>query len=198
MIHVVRTVLLFLVTAVAELVGCYLPYRWLRKEGSAWLLVPAGLSLAAFAWLLTLHPSASGRVYAGYGGVYVASAVLWLWAVDGVRPNRWDLLGVTVTLIGHGHHHVRSETRRGLTCQTNRTKIGSRFERLGAWVGISGCAPCPTAFAGRALAKPVAPTTILSGRERIMGRPGKSSSPLGRPRSLSEYSSQKSINPCCI
>jgi small multidrug resistance family-3 protein len=98
--HVARTILLFLATALAELVGCYLPYRWLRRGGSAWLLVPAGLSLAAFAWLLTLHPNASGRVYAGYGGVYVASAVLWLWAVDGVRPNRWDLLGATVTLIG--------------------------------------------------------------------------------------------------
>jgi small multidrug resistance family-3 protein len=100
MIHVVRTVLLFLATALAELVGCYLPYRWLRQGGSMWLLVPAGLSLAVFSWLLTLHPNASGRIYAAYGGVYVASAVLWLWAVDGVRPTWWDLLGATVTLVG--------------------------------------------------------------------------------------------------
>ena len=63
-----KTLLLFLITAVAEIVGCYLPYLWLRKDGSAWLLLPAAGSLALFAWLLTLHPTASGRVYAAYGG----------------------------------------------------------------------------------------------------------------------------------
>ena len=87
-------------TAAAELVGCYLPYSWLRRGGSPWLLLPAAISLAAFAWLLTLHPTASGRVYAAYGGVYVAMAILWLWLIDGQRPTRWDLLGATVTLIG--------------------------------------------------------------------------------------------------
>ena len=97
---ILRTVMLFVATAIAELVGCYLPYLWLRKEGSPWLLAPAAASLAVFAWLLTLHPTASGRVYAAYGGVYVAMAVLWLWAVDGVRPTRWDLLGAAVTLVG--------------------------------------------------------------------------------------------------
>jgi len=97
-----KTFLLFLATAVAELVGCYLPYLWLRKDGSTWLLVPAAISLAVFAWLLTLHPTASGRVYAAYGGVYVAMAVLWLCVIDGVRPTRWDLLGAAVTLVGMG------------------------------------------------------------------------------------------------
>src|SRR5580765_5278979 len=91
---------LFVATAIAELVGCYLPYLSLRKDGSPWLLAPAVVSLAIFAWLLTLHPTASGRVYATYGGVYVAMAVLWLWAVDGVLPSRWDLLGAVVTLVG--------------------------------------------------------------------------------------------------
>jgi small multidrug resistance family-3 protein len=97
---ILKTLLLFVGTAVAELVGCYLPYLWLRKEGSPWLLGPASLSLALFAWLLTFHPTASGRVYAAYGGVYVAMAVLWLWVVDGVRPGRWDVLGAAVMLIG--------------------------------------------------------------------------------------------------
>ncbi len=97
-----RVVLMFITTAIAELVGCYLPYRWLRKDGSPWLLVPAALSLGVFAWLLTLHPTASGRVYAAYGGVYIATAVFWLWAVDGIRPSRWDLLGAFFTLIGMG------------------------------------------------------------------------------------------------
>ena len=95
-----RTLLLFVATAAAELVGCYLPYLWLRQGRSGWLVVPSALSLALFAWLLTLHPAASGRVYTAYGGVYVATAVAWLWAVDGVRPGRRDLLGAAVTLLG--------------------------------------------------------------------------------------------------
>lgn len=95
-----KTFLLFVVTAVAEIVGCYLPYLWLRKGGSAWLLLPAAASLALFAWLLTLHPTASGRVYAAYGGVYVSAAVFWLWLIDGVKPTRWDLLGAALCLAG--------------------------------------------------------------------------------------------------
>lgn len=95
-----KTLLLFLLTAVAEIVGCYLPYLWLRKGGGAWLLLPAAASLALFVWLLTLHPTASGRVYAAYGGVYVSVAIAWLWAVDAVKPTRWDLLGVVLCLAG--------------------------------------------------------------------------------------------------
>jgi small multidrug resistance family-3 protein len=95
------TVALFALTALAEIVGCYLPYLWLRRDGSAWLLVPAALALAAFAWLLTLHPSlGAGRTYAAYGGVYVSVAVVWMWSVERVRPDRWDALGVALTLAG--------------------------------------------------------------------------------------------------
>jgi small multidrug resistance family-3 protein len=95
-----KTFLLFVVTALAEIVGCYLPYLWFRKGGSAWLLLPAAISLALFAWLLTLHPTASGRVYAAYGGVYVSAAILWLWLIDEVKPTRWDLLGAALCLAG--------------------------------------------------------------------------------------------------
>ncbi len=91
---------LFTVTAIAEIFGCYLAYLWLRQDASIWVLVPAALSLAAFAWLLTLHPHAAGRVYAAYGGVYVTVALLWLWMIDGVRPDRWDVIGVALTLGG--------------------------------------------------------------------------------------------------
>ena len=98
----VITTALFTITALAEIVGCYLPYLWLREGKSGWLLLPAACSLALFAWLLTLHPTAAGRVYAAYGGVYIAIAILWLWVVDGVRPTRWDLLGVAVCLAGMG------------------------------------------------------------------------------------------------
>ncbi len=64
------------------------------------MLLPGALSLALFAWLLSLHPDASGRVYAAYGGVYIGVAVLWLWLVDGIRPSAWDLAGVGVAFAG--------------------------------------------------------------------------------------------------
>ncbi len=97
-----KTFFLFLATALAEIVGCYLPYLWLVRQASAWLLVPAAFSLALFAWLLTLHEAAAGRVYAAYGGVYISVALAWLWAVDGVRPTAWDVVGVSLSLLGMG------------------------------------------------------------------------------------------------
>ncbi|ASF93599.1 MULTISPECIES: YnfA family protein [Vibrio] len=97
-----KTIGLFFITAVAEILGCYLPYLWLKDGKSVWLLLPAALSLALFAWLLSLHPTAAGRVYAAYGGVYIFVAILWLWIVDGIRPTLWDIVGVTVALIGMG------------------------------------------------------------------------------------------------
>jgi small multidrug resistance family-3 protein len=95
-----KTVPLYVLTALAEILGCYLPYLWLRQNGSPWLLVPGAVSLAVFAWLLTLHPDASGRVYAAYGGIYIAVAICWLWLVDGVRPSPWDIAGVAVAVAG--------------------------------------------------------------------------------------------------
>ena len=95
-----RTLLLFVATALAEIVGRYLPWLWLKHDRSVWLLAPAALSLALFVWLLTLHGAAAGRVYAAYGGVYIGVAVMWLWAVDGVRPTPWDWVGSAVALTG--------------------------------------------------------------------------------------------------
>ena len=97
-----KTFLLYVATALAEIVGCYLPYLWLLRQASVWLLVPAAISLALFAWLLTLHEAAAGRVYAAYGGVYISIALAWLWAVDGVRPTAWDVAGVALSLAGMG------------------------------------------------------------------------------------------------
>lgn len=91
---------LYVITALAEIVGCFLPYLWLRKAGSPWLLLPAAASLALFSWLLTFHPTAAGRTYAAYGGVYIAVAIAWLWIVEKQRPTPWDLLGVAICLLG--------------------------------------------------------------------------------------------------
>lgn len=95
-----KTFILFVATALAEIIGCYLPYLWLKEGKTIWLLVPAALSLAIFVWLLTLHDTAAGRVYAAYGGVYIFTAIMWLWGVDGVRPTSWDMVGVMVALSG--------------------------------------------------------------------------------------------------
>ncbi len=118
---------LFVITAVAEIVGCYLPYLWLKQGRSAWLLVPAALSLAAFAWLLTLHPHAAGRVYAAYGGVYIGVALIWLWAVDSVRPTLTDFVGVAVCLLGmaiimFGPRHTQQGTPADRPASASRTE----------------------------------------------------------------------------
>ncbi|MFW1799934.1 YnfA family protein [Acinetobacter nematophilus] len=97
---VFTTILLFLVTAVAEILGCYFPYLILNQNKSQWLWIPTALSLAIFVWLLTLHPAASGRIYAAYGGIYIFSALMWLRFVDQVSLSRWDLLGGCIVMIG--------------------------------------------------------------------------------------------------
>lgn len=97
---VLKTTMLFAATALAEIVGCWLVLLWRKQGGTAWLLVPAAASLAMFAWLLTLHPVASGRVYAAYGGIYVATALAWLLCVDGVRLDRYDMLGGLLMFAG--------------------------------------------------------------------------------------------------
>ena len=98
----IQTAALFVLTALTEIVGCFLPYLWLRKDGSIWRLIPAALSLAAFVWLITLHPAASGRVYAAYGGVYVATALVWLKLVDGEKLSAFDWTGAGIALLGMG------------------------------------------------------------------------------------------------
>jgi small multidrug resistance family-3 protein len=95
-----RAETLFVTTALAEILGCYLPYLCLRKGKSFLLVLPAALSLAAFAWLLTLHPTGAARTYAAYGGVYVTVAVLWLWLVENKTPTRWDLIGSAIAITG--------------------------------------------------------------------------------------------------
>ena len=95
-----KTITLFFITAIAEIMGCYLPYLWLKQDKSILLLIPAACCLTLFAWLLTLHPTATGRVYAAYGGVYIVVALVWLWVVDGIKPSLWDIVGGSIALLG--------------------------------------------------------------------------------------------------
>jgi small multidrug resistance family-3 protein len=98
--EIFKAVPLFFVTAIAEILGCYLPLLWLQHGKPMWLLVPAAASLGLFVWLLSLHPAASGRVYAAYGGIYVATAFLWMVFVDRVKLSLTDVLGVGLIVLG--------------------------------------------------------------------------------------------------
>ncbi len=96
----INTIGLFALTALAEIFGCYTFYLWLTLKKSPLWLLPGVTSLVLFAWLLTLHPTAAGRTYAAYGGVYIATSLVWLKWVDGQSPDRWDYLGALVCLSG--------------------------------------------------------------------------------------------------
>ncbi|WP_191062133.1 YnfA family protein [Geminicoccus harenae] len=92
---------IYLGAALAEIAGCFAFWAWLRLGRSALWLVPGMASLALFAWLLTLSPAdAAGRAFAAYGGIYILASLFWLWAAEGVRPDRWDLAGTLVCLLG--------------------------------------------------------------------------------------------------
>lgn len=95
------TILAYIAAALAEIGGCFAFWAWLRLGKSPWWIAPGMASLALFAWLLTrVDSDAAGRAYAAYGGVYICASLFWLWAVEGVRPDRWDTIGGIVCLAG--------------------------------------------------------------------------------------------------
>ena len=95
------TALFYIAAALAEIAGCFAFWAWLRLDKPVWWIVPGMAALALFAYLLTLvEAEHAGRTYAAYGGVYIVSAILWLWAVEGAKPDRWDLIGGLVCLGG--------------------------------------------------------------------------------------------------
>lgn len=96
-----KPVVIFIAAALAEIAGCFAVWAVLRQGASALWLLPALAALAAFAWLLTLTESeAAGRAFAAYGGVYIAASLCWLWAAEGIRPDRWDMAGAALCLAG--------------------------------------------------------------------------------------------------
>lgn len=96
-----RAAPLYALAALAEIAGCFCVWAWWRQGASALWLGPGLAALAAFAWLLALSPAdQAGRAFAAYGGAYIAASLLWLWAVEGVRPDGWDLAGAALCLLG--------------------------------------------------------------------------------------------------
>jgi small multidrug resistance family-3 protein len=98
-----RAFAIYSAAALAEIAGCYAFWAWLRLAKPWWWILPGCASLALFAYLLTLIDSpAAGRTFAAYGGVYIVASLGWLWSAEGVRPDRWDVAGATICLIGAG------------------------------------------------------------------------------------------------
>lgn len=96
-----QTIAAYIGAAIAEIAGCYAFWGWLRLEKPVWWILPGLASLALFAYLLTfVDTSAAGRAYAAYGGVYITSSLAWLWLIENVRPDRWDVIGAAVCLAG--------------------------------------------------------------------------------------------------
>jgi len=98
---VTKTALVYVAAGLAEIGGCYSFWIWIRAGRSIWWLAPGFALLALFAWLLTqVDTSAAGRAYAAYGGVYICACLGWLWVVEGIRPDRWDVIGAGVCIAG--------------------------------------------------------------------------------------------------
>lgn len=95
------TILIYIAAALAEIAGCFAFWAWLRMDKSVWWIAPGIAALCLFAYLLTLiDTDHAGRAYAAYGGIYILSALAWLWIAEGTQPDRWDGLGVGICLVG--------------------------------------------------------------------------------------------------
>lgn len=96
-----QIVLAYVGAAIAEIAGCFTFWAWLRLGKPVWWIIPGTFSLLLFAFLLTLVDSpAAGRTYAAYGGIYIATSLGWLWGIEELRRDRWDLAGAALSLVG--------------------------------------------------------------------------------------------------
>lgn len=96
-----QTATAFAAAALLEIAGCFAFWAVVRLGRSALWLAPGAVALVLFAYALTfVQTDAAGRAYAAYGGIYIAASILWLWAIEGLRPDRWDLIGAALCLAG--------------------------------------------------------------------------------------------------
>ena len=96
-----QAALIYPLAALAEIAGCFALWAWWKGGASALWLVPGMASLALFGWLLAqVEAGFAGRAFAAYGGVYIAASVLWMWGFEGNRPDRWDIIGAAICLVG--------------------------------------------------------------------------------------------------
>ena len=97
---IVKSMVVFIIAGLCEIGGGYLVWQWLKGHKPAWYGVIGGMILAAYGVVATLQPANFGRVYATYGGVFIVMSLLWGWKVDQFTPDRYDIIGATIALIG--------------------------------------------------------------------------------------------------
>ena len=95
------SITLFIVAAILEIIGCFTFWAWLRLGKSIFWIFPGIISLAGFAFLLTrIETLFAGRTFAAYGGIYIVASILWLWVIEGHRPDKWDIVGSIICIMG--------------------------------------------------------------------------------------------------
>lgn len=92
----------FLLAGLLEIGGGYLIWLWLREGKPVWVALVGAVLLLGYGIVPTLQPASFGRVYAAYGGVFIVLSILWGWRIDGVKPDRFDLFGALIALVGIG------------------------------------------------------------------------------------------------
>src|SRR5665648_377412 len=98
--EIIKSVLYFILAGLCEIGGGYLIWLWLRDGGSFWIAILGGIILVLYGIVATFQPANFGRVYAAYGGVFIVMAIIWGWQVDKVVPDRFDIIGGLIALIG--------------------------------------------------------------------------------------------------
>ncbi len=97
---ITKSIILFILAGLCEIGGGYLVWLWLRKGNSIWIGILGGVVLVLYGIIPTFQPAHFGRVYAAYGGIFIVVALLWGTAVDKKRPDRPELIGALIALIG--------------------------------------------------------------------------------------------------
>jgi small multidrug resistance family-3 protein len=95
-----KSLLFFILAGVCEIGGGYLVWLWLKEGRSVWIGLLGGLLLFVYGVIPTLQTANFGRIYATYGGIFIGLSILWGWQVDGVKPDKFDLLGGWIALLG--------------------------------------------------------------------------------------------------
>lgn len=97
---IIKSFILFVLAGLCEIGGGYLIWLWLKEGKPLWMGVAGALILVLYGVVATWQTASFGRVYAAYGGIFIAMALIWAWKVDGLRPDKYDIIGAIIALTG--------------------------------------------------------------------------------------------------